>query len=128
MPFSHENLRAFLDSSKPSADLLCCLASPFELDAERLKVLLKVVHPVPLLSPGLAFTPEHLPKHHPLRQALFPHACHEAREQYPSSAYRCFNALGICPQKRVGIGQDVVFVFSLPSAEASEDHLVVDLL
>ena len=31
------------------------------------------------------------------------------------------------PEKRVGIGQDMVFAFSLPPAEASEEHLVVGL-
>ena len=62
-----------------------CAASrqpPFELDAERLKVLLKVLYPVPLLYPGVAITPEHLPKHNPPRQAFFAHVRHEAREQY----------------------------------------------
>ena len=47
-------------------------------------------------------------------------------EQYPSSAYRRLNALEICPEKRVGIGRDVVFALSFPPAEASEEHLVVD--
>ena len=32
------------------------------------------------------------------------------------------NALGICPEKRVGIGQDVVFALSFTPAEASEEH------
>ena len=95
---------------------------------KRLKVLLKVLHPVPLLSPGVAFTPEHFPKHHPPRQAPFFHACHEAREQYPSSVYGRLNALGIYPEKRVGIGHYVVFALSFPPAEASEEHLVLDTL
>ena len=51
----------------------------------------------------------------------------KAREQYPSFAYRRLNALGVCPEKRVGIGQDVVFAVSFPPAEVSEEHLVVDL-
>ena len=45
-----------------------------------------------------------------------------------TSAYRRLNALGICPEKRVSIGQDAVVALSFPSAEASEEeHLVVDL-
>ena len=44
-----------------------------------------------------------------------------------SSAFRRLNALGICPEKYVGIGQDVVFELSFPPAEASEEHLVVGL-
>ena len=47
--------------------------------------------------------------------------------KYPSSAYRRLYALGICPENRVGIGQDVVFALSFPPAEASEEHLVVDV-
>ena len=39
------------------------------------------------------------------------------KQQYPSSTYRRLNALGICPEKRIGIGQDVVFALSFPPAE-----------
>ena len=108
--------------------VLCGLAPSFELDAERLNVLLKVLDPVPLLSPGVVFTPDHLPKRNPPRLAFSSGACHEAREQYPSSAYRRLNAFGICPEKRVGKGQDVVFAFSLPPAEESEENVVVGVL
>ena len=52
-----ETSAPFLDPSELSADLLCGLAPPFELDAERLMVVLKVLHPVPLLSPRLALPP-----------------------------------------------------------------------
>ena len=90
-----ENFRPFFDLSEPSGDLLCGLAPPFDFEAKRLKVLLKVLHPVPLLSPRVAITPEHLPKRYPPRRALSPRVCHEAREQYPSSAYRRLNALGV---------------------------------
>lgn len=44
VPFSHENLRTSLNESEPSADLLCSLGPPFELDDRRLKVILKVLH------------------------------------------------------------------------------------
>ena len=112
---------------EPSADLLFGLVAPFERNAERLKVLLKVLHLVPRLSPGVAFTPDHLPKHHPPRQAFFSHAHHEAREQHFWSAYRHLNYREICPDNDVGIGQDVVFVLQVLPAEASEEHLVVEL-
>ena len=85
-----------LDRSKPSssADLLWCLAQPFGPDAELLEVLLEEPQSILLLSEGVAaVNPDHLPKHHPPRQALLSHACHETSEQYPSSAHRRFNAL-----------------------------------
>ena len=81
LSFPHENLRPFLDPSEPSAGFVRCLAPPFELDAKLLEVLLKVPHPVPLLSSGVALTPDHLPKYHPLRQTRLSHACHKARKQ-----------------------------------------------
>ena len=106
MLLPHEDLHPFLDPSESSADLLCGLAPPFQLDAECLKVLIEVLHPVSLQCPRVALTPERLPKHHSPRQALFSHACHEAREQYPSSVCR-LNALGVCPEKHVGCSTSV---------------------
>ena len=104
MPFPHEGLRPVLDPSEPCADLLRCLAKPFELDAKIFQIFLKAAHPILRLSPGVALSPDHFPKHHPSRHALPSPTPQETREQYPSSANRHLNAFGICLDKRVGVG------------------------
>ena len=79
------------------------------------------------LAPGVALSPNQLPKHRPPWQTLLFHTHHESREQYPPSPHRRLNALGVCRGMPVDVGEGVVFMLLFPQDEASEKHGVVDL-
>ena len=76
---------------------------------DSLKAVIKVLHPVSLKPPGVALTPERLPKHHPSRQALFARACNDASALHPLSANRRLSDFRFCPEKGAGLENDVVY-------------------
>lgn len=104
MPFPHVSLRPSLDHTKPSTGVLCCLMSPFAPLAGLLEVFLEAPHPIFLLLKEVALALDHLPQYHLHRQQLLSYACHEASEQYSSSAHRRLKSLGACLNKRAGVG------------------------
>ena len=100
---SHERLRPVVKPSAPSAGLLCCLAPPLRLNAKLFVISLEAPYALLLPPRGIALSPDHLPKHHPPRQARLPHTCHETLELYPSSVHRGVNNFGVCPGRRVAV-------------------------
>ena len=54
--FPHEETPALSSTRRNHVPIFCTARAPFEPDAERLKFLLKVLHPVPILSPGVGLT------------------------------------------------------------------------
>ena len=100
--FLHAWLRPFLNPSKPSAGILCGLSPPFELIVPNFVASSSRTTIQPFSCPPEEPSPSsNSPLHHPPRQALFPHMCHEPREQYPPSPHRRLNALGVCLGERV---------------------------
>lgn len=86
--------------------------------------------PICLLSTvtayGVTLTPNHLRKHHPLRQALLER--HEIHKLNPSPAYCQLKSFGGCLDKRVGVGWDARLRDSASVNRVKAGvHLVVDL-
>ena len=79
MPIPHEQLGSLLYSWKPSAGVLSSPSPPFEFHSKDQHTLLQISHPLLLLPPWVARTPNKVPKHHPLWQTLLPHTCWSPR-------------------------------------------------